>query len=406
MKRKMKRILECVFLVLLTCSMTACFPIMETKGIPVHEYEASKHVKQDEARIQKEQQEQREAVAKLATASSNSVFTDKRGVSDYIVGPGDVLTMNLWTIAVAGALTFEGFRQISYNVEVRPDGKISYMYGDDIPVSGQTVYEVQEILRKDLKNYFRNPRLEVLVKEYKSKTATLFGQVNVLPTGTSGPGRYALTGKTTLLDLISKAGGAITGRSDYTSSTGAVTTAGQQNVANADLKNVELIRKGKKYTINLYRAMFYGDETQNPIIDNGDTVTLPALPYFADRIYVFGQVTYMGIARLQDAPDLLSALAGAGQMTAMAVRSDIKIIREFSERGGKPLILSANYDDIVKRGDLSQNIKLQSGDVVYVPRMLIGDINEFIVNTTPLLNYLLIPSSYRTYIKDPNVMKW
>jgi len=406
MKGKLKLIRECFFLVLLTCSMTACFPLMETKGIPVREYEASRDVKQEQARIQKEQQEMSVAVAKLAMVKDNKVFTEKRGIPEYIVGPGDVLTINFWSIAIAGAQTFEGFKQITYNVEVRPDGKISYMYGDDIQVSGKTVYEIQETLRQDLKNYFRDPRLEVLIKEYKSKSASLFGQINVLPTGSSGPGRYALTGKMTLVDLISKAGGAITGRGDYSAQSGSI-TSGQQNVANADLKKVELVRKGKKYNINLYSAMFYGDESQNPIIDDGDIVTVPALPYFADRVYVMGQVSSTGIYRLQDAPDLLAALALAGSVTPLAVKSDIKVIREFSERGGKPLILSANYNDILKQGDLAQNIKLQSGDVVYVPRMLIGDINEFIANTTPLLNYLLIPGSYRgTYARDQNLLRW
>jgi len=401
-----RRVWAAIFLVLLTCSLTACFPFLEDTGIPITEYDLKKITPEEEARLQKEHQERLAELAKLSRVKSNSVFTEKRGVADYIVGPGDVLTVNFWTIAVAGAQTFEGFKQITYNVEVRPDGKISYMYGDDIPVNGKTVYEIQELLRADLKKYFRNPRLEVLVKEYKSKTATLFGQINVLPTGTSGPGRYPLTGKTTMIDLISKAGGAITGRSDYSSLPGSV-AAGQQNVANADLKNVELLRKGKKYTVNLYSAMFYGDEKQNPVIDDGDIITVPALPFFADRIYVMGQVANVGIYRLQDAPDLLAALAQAGSITPLAVKSDIKVIREFRERGGKPIILSANYNDILKRGDLSQNIKLQSGDVVYVPRMFIGDINEFIANTTPLLNYLLIPASYRDkYAKDQNFMKW
>ena len=401
-----RRVWAAIFLVLLTCSLTACFPFLEDTGIPITEYDLKKITPEEEARLQKEHQERLAELAKLSRVKSNSVFTEKRGVADYIVGPGDVLTVNFWTIAVAGAQTFEGFKQITYNVEVRPDGKISYMYGDDIPVNGKTVYEIQELLRADLKKYFRNPRLEVLVKEYKSKTATLFGQINVLPTGTSGPGRYPLTGKMTMIDLISKAGGAITGRSDYSSLPGSV-AAGQQNVANADLKNVELLRKGKKYTVNLYSAMFYGDEKQNPVIDDGDIITVPALPFFADRIYVMGQVANVGIYRLQDAPDLLAALAQAGSITPLAVKSDIKVIREFRERGGKPIILSANYNDILKRGDLSQNIKLQSGDVVYVPRMFIGDINEFIANTTPLLNYLLIPAQYRDkYFKDQSAMKW
>jgi hypothetical protein len=31
---------------------------------------------------------------------------------------------------------------------------------------------------------------------------------------------------------------------------------------------------------------------------------------------------------------------------------------------------------------MAQNVSLQDGDVVYVPRTAIGDINEFILNTT------------------------
>jgi len=279
------------------------------------------------------------------------------------------------------------------------------MYGDDMKVSGLTTREVKEMVTRELKKYFRDPRLEVFVKEYKSKSANLFGQINVLPTGQSGPGRYFLKGKTTVLDLISQAGGAITGRSDYTNLPSAV-AVGQQNVANADLQRVELVRKGKRYILNLYKAMFYGDETQNPVLDSGDIVTVPAQPYFAERVYVMGQVKNIGIQRLQDAPDLLSAIAMAGGTQADAVKTEVKIIREFRERQGNPIVISANYDAIIKQGKLDENIKLQSGDVVYVPRMLIGDINEFIVNTTPLLQYLLIPGSYRDTYGSPNQLRY
>ncbi len=141
--------------------------------------------------------------------------------------------------------------------------------------------------------------------------------------------------------------------------------------------------------------MFYGDETQNPIVENGDVITVPPEPYFADRVYVLGEVLAVGILRLRDAPDLLAAIAMAGGFTTIAIKTDIKVIREFRERQGKPIIISSNYNKIVYQGDLSQNIKLKSGDVIYVPRSTIGDINEFIINTTPLLNYLLIPGDYR-----------
>lgn len=390
-------------------SLISCMnrPTFESRGVPVKEYEATTAA---EALAEEEKQKENvAAISRLSNVKENSVFTEKRGISEYIVGPDDILTINFWSIAVGGAQTFEGFKQISYNVEVRADGKISYMYGDEIEVAGLTTYEIQQKLIAGFKTYFRNPRLEVLVKEYKSKYATLFGQINTLPTGNSGPGRYALSKKTTVIDLISKAGGPITGRAQYSiqQSLSGAGASYQTMIENADLTKVELLRKGKTYTFNLYKAMFYGEENQNPIIDAGDVITVPPEPYFVDRIYVFGQVGSVGILRLKDAPDLLAAIALSGGMSSAAIRTDVKIIREFKERGGKPLIISANLNKALYQGDMSQNVRLKRGDVVYVPRMVIGDINEFIINTTPLLNYLLIPGYYRDmYMLDQNRLRW
>ncbi len=393
-----------LFIFAATIPLLACFnlPTLESRGTPIKEYEASQAtITADE---QARQLENEKAVSALSKATANQVFTEKRGIPEYIVGPQDVLTINFWSMAVGGAQTFEGFKQISYNVEVRADGKISYMYGDDIQVAGLTTQEIQQKLLAGLKAYFRNPRLEVIVKEYRSKYATLFGQINTLPTGTSGPGRYPLSSKTTVIDLISKAGGPITGRAQLSTQQNQIGGTVQSLIENADLTKVELLRKGKTYTFNLYKAMFYGDETQNPVVDAGDVITVPPEPYFADRIYVFGQVRGVGILRLKDAPDLLAAIALSGGVTADAIRTDIKVIREYKERNGKPLILSANYNKILYQGDMLQNVKLKSGDVVYVPRLLIGDINEFITNVTPLMDYLVNPRTL--YTLEPKALRW
>ncbi len=240
----------------------------------------------------------------------------------------------------------EGFKQNTYTTTVRPDGKISFIFGDDIIVGGRTAREIDDILTGLAKKYMRDPRIEVVVKEYKSKSASLFGQINILQQGTSGPGRYPLHGKTRVLDLIVTAGGVISGK----------------DVGNADLRQVELVRQGKRYTLNLYNAMFRGDVSDNVVLDNGDIVTVPELPTFAERVYVFGQVMSQGIRKLKDSQDLLTAIAISGGTTPVAVKTDIKIIREYQERKGKPLILSANLDQILMQGDLTQNIRLKDGD--------------------------------------------
>jgi protein involved in polysaccharide export with SLBB domain len=352
----------------------------EARGVPVKDHLVSRAIEIDEA---KQKGDMRDEIAKASQVRENSVFTERRGVPEYIIGPGDVLTINMR----------EGTKVITYDALVRPDGKISYSFVDNITVSGYSSGEVTEILTGALKKYIREPRIDVVVKEYKSKSVLLSGQINILQQGTSGPGKYPLLGKTRVLDIIVTAGGAVSGKDS----------------GNADLRNVELVRHGRKYTLNLYNAMFRGDVSDNIILDNGDIVTIPEMATYAERIYVFGQVASQGIQKLRDSQDLLTAIALSGGTTPVAVKTDVKIIREYEERQGKPIILSANLDQILLQGDLAQNIKLKDGDVIYVPRSVIGDINEFIANISPMLDFIYNrPTDLRTnFVKDQShFLKW
>lgn len=377
-----RRLLSLLIPIISFFSMQSC--TVEAPGISVKTYREPAIVLDAGER---QQREMTEAIQQMSSIKENSVFTEKYGVPEYIVGPGDVIAINYWTPS-----RDEGFKQTTYTTTVRPDGKISFIFADDIKVSGSTAGEIKKILTGLAQKYMREPRIEVMVKEYKSKGALLFGQINILQQGTSGPGRYPLLGKTKVLDLIVAAGGAISG----------------QNTGNADLRQVELVRQGKRYSLNLYNAMFRGDVSDNVVLDNGDTITVPEMPTFAERVYVFGQVASQGILKLKDSQDLLTAIALCGGTTPVAIKADIKIIREYQERQGKPLILSANLDQILMQGDLAQNIRLKDGDVIYVPRSVIGDINEFITVLTPSLDFIYNrPSGFRSnYMLDQNKLKW
>ena len=376
--RRLLSILTVSFFCMQSCTL-------EAPGIPVKTYrEPAIALKAEE----RQQQEMTEAIKRLSSIKENTVFTEKYGSPEYIIGPGDVISISYWTPS-----RDEGFKQTIFTATVRPDGRISFIFADDIPVSGYSAREIDDILTGAAQKYMRDPRIEVVVKEFKSKSALLFGQINSLQqTANSGPGKYPLLGKTRVLDLIVAAGGAISGR----------------DTGNADLRRVELVRQGKKYSLNLYNAMFRGDVTDNVVLDNGDIVTVPEMPTFAERIYVFGQVRSQGILRLRDSQDLLTAIAISGGTTPVAIKTDIKIIREYKERKGKPLILFANLDQILLQGDLAQNIRLKDGDVIYVPRSVIGDINEFIFNLTPTLDFLNDrPTQFRSnYLENQNAMRW
>ena len=307
----------------------------------------------------------KEELTRLSKVTENRVFTEKRGYPEYKIGPLDILEIT----------SRIGSEYNTDTVMVRSDGTISYSFIDDLPVEGLTVMEVDEKLTKGLSVFVKNPRIDIVVKEFKSKIALVMGEIGALRYAyyEAGSGRFFLSGKTALLDLLVMAGG-------YTK--------------DADIKKIKLIRGDRIFYINLYDVIYRGEVEQNIIIDDGDVVDVPELPVYGERVYVLGEVNRQGVYSLKDTPDLLAALSFAGSYTRTAIEENTIIIRGY-QPGKKPLILTADINAILKKGDIGQNIPLMDGDVVYIPRSTIGNINEFIINTVPLLDYLLYPGEYR-----------
>ncbi|MFC1825548.1 polysaccharide biosynthesis/export family protein, partial [Thermodesulfobacteriota bacterium] len=219
--------------------------------------------------------------------------------------------------------------------------------------------------------------ISILIEAYKSKYATIFGQFGAIQAGIGSraeSGRIFLEGKTTLMDLIALASG-------FTQ--------------DADIKNTRILRGGRSYLVNLFDIIEKADETQNVIIDAGDIVKLPRLPEFGERVYVMGEVKEQGVYALKNAQDLVGAVALAEGFTNLAKEENTLIVRQY-EPDQKPLILMADMRAIFRQGDITQNIRLEDGDLVYVPRMVIGDINQWIANISPMLNLLLYPAQFQS----------
>ena len=299
----------------------------------------------------------------MSQSHGNKTFTEISGIPEYLIGPLDILEIN----------SHIGDNVTSSTVTVNSRGKMSYSFIDDLDVNGMAPSQLDELLTEKMSAFIKNPRIDILVKEFNSKSITVLGEVSSLRTtgtGNAGSGRIFLKGKTTIMDLIAKAGG-------YT--------------VDADIKNVTLVRQGRKYAINLYDILEKGDESRNVILDDGDALDVPKLPVFGERVYVMGEVKSQGIYSLRDARDLLGAISLAGSVTSLAKEENTLIVRGYGTLENGPLVMMSNVKAMLREADLAQNIDLQDGDLVYVPRMLIGDINEWIANTTPMIQFLLYP---------------
>ena len=344
-----------ICLLLMSLMILAC-GTMAVKGTPVKELTATKP---ELAEMKKMKETEKLELAKMSKVTENSVFETIDGIPQYRIGPLDILEINSRT----------GDKTVTTLVTVNGLGNISFSFLDNLQAGGLTPTQLDALLSKKLSAYIRKPRIDVMVKEYRSKTALALGEFSLLRGGLSsmsGSGVINLKGRTTLMDFIALAHG-------YT--------------VKGDIRHLKLIRKGKTYVINIYDIIAQGNENLNVIIDTGDAVDIPELPVVGEQVFVMGEVASQGVYDLKDAKDLLSAIALAGKFTDVAKEQYTLIVRA-TEPGKEPIVMMANVEALLERADLSQNIKLRDGDLVYVPRMVIGDINKWIRNLDPLLDWI------------------
>lgn len=109
---------------------------------------------------------------------------------EYLIGPEDVLEIVVWRNA-----------ELSRQVTVRPDGKISLPLIGELAASGLTPEELRAQIVERLKEYQQSAVVaSVIVQTVNSYKVFILGQVQ-------SPGSYALKSRTTVLQALSLAGG-------------------------------------------------------------------------------------------------------------------------------------------------------------------------------------------------------
>jgi len=112
------------------------------------------------------------------------------GSTDYRVGPLDVLDVEVF-----------GVPDLTKSVRVSVGGEFTMPLVGVVPAAGKTVGELQTEIATRLKDGFlENPQVTVFVKDYMSQRVTVEGAVRA-------PGIYALTGRTSLLQLVAMSKG-------------------------------------------------------------------------------------------------------------------------------------------------------------------------------------------------------
>jgi polysaccharide biosynthesis/export protein len=130
-----------------------------------------------------------QTVPQAAPTNAASTPNTARPSSDYMIGPDDVLTISFWRD-----------KEMSSDVTVRPDGKITLPLVNDVDAAGLSPDQLRGVLIAGAKKYVEDPNPTVIVKQINSKKVFITGSIEK-------PGSYPITSPTTVLQLLAMAGG-------------------------------------------------------------------------------------------------------------------------------------------------------------------------------------------------------
>ncbi len=263
----------------------------------------------------------------------------------YLIGPGDVLNIEVWKQP-----------DISRDVTVNHKGEIKLPPLRKISVMGLSAPLLEEKLGEALAKYLIEPVVFVTIKEYNSHRVIALGETKT--------GMYTLKRRTTLAEFLGQTGGP---------------------TDNADVSHIKLIKKdGSIFTYDLNEIIKKPQKSQEVVVSGGDTVYVP--PLELNKVYVLGEVNSPKSVIIKGKLNLVDAISEAGGYTHDAVTSSVMVIRgELGSQKG----IRVNLKRILKEGDIGQNIELEPGDIVYVPKTFVVHIERFLRGiSAPILWYL------------------
>ncbi|MEK6732754.1 MAG: polysaccharide biosynthesis/export family protein [Candidatus Omnitrophota bacterium] len=189
------------------------------------EYKEKIEKRETELRKQKEALENPQKKSKPTKKKTTVVGKEPTKIL-YQVAINDKLYISVWRVP-----------DLSLELIVGPDGKISFPLIGDIQAAGRTLSELDAEITEKLKDYVVDPQVSVIVREFAGDKVIIIGEVRT-------PGIYKFVGVTNIMDVIALAGG-FTDRAKLSSILIARESADPSKGRNFIVANIKSILNGK-----------------------------------------------------------------------------------------------------------------------------------------------------------------
>ena len=242
--------------------------------------------------------------------------------SDYQLGPGDVLNLNVW-----GSLNFQKELTVGRN------GELTIPKIGPVKVWGLPFDKAQSAVQEALGRLYRNFEMSLTLGKLRSIQVYVVGEVET-------PGNYPVSSLATVINALAAAGGPS---------------------RNGSLRAIKITRAGQIVsTVDLYDMLLSGDRKNDVQLQNGDTIFVPVI---GPVVAVAGEVRRPAIYEIRGKSVLPEIIKMAGGVAASGSLGRIQVER--IENNTSRIAL----DYALKSGNLQSelgNVELKDHDMVKV----------------------------------------
>jgi protein involved in polysaccharide export with SLBB domain len=257
---------------------------------------------------------------------STGIPMDLPAGPEYVLGPGDQLTIDLW-----GGVSQRLFRTVDR------EGRLSLPEAGPLLVSGKTLGDVQEIVQRVLRTQYRDVSANISLGRLRTVRVYVVGEV-------ASPGAYDISSLSTPLNALWAAGG--------------VTTRG----------SLRLLRhsRGRQLVdeVDVYDLLLHGIRGDLKNLENGDTLLVPTV---GPLVSVDGMVRRPAVYELRSETNLAEVLDLAGGVLPAAALRHIEVQR--LEAHEKRTMFSVNLDQTSEPQAVRRQLaafQVRDGDEVHI----------------------------------------
>jgi polysaccharide export outer membrane protein len=266
------------------------------------------------------------AIAATAFAGLRAACAQS-GSNLYRIGPKDLVEVKVFEVP-----------ELNVSMRVSEDGTVPLPLIGAVIIQGLTEAEAAERLKALLEaKYVQRASVVVQVREFRSRPLGVVGAVR-------NPGNLSVSGRFTLLEALSAAGG----------------LSGQQGDVIYVLRRAEN-GLSDQIAISIEELTVKADQDANIPVFANDVINVPVT--VSVTVFCLGEVERPGALdfKSSDRITLLTAIARAGGLTDRAART-IRVKRR--DTTGRDVELEVDYKRVIAGKD--QDIELRSGDVIIV----------------------------------------